>query len=435
MDASVGGSLFGIAQNEPVKAVLGVHYRSESADLERVILATDSVSLDSDRKRDVFAAFGEIYAPLITEQHAVPGINRLAVTVAARFEDYDDVGSSFDPKFGAVWSPFEGLSIRGTYGTSFRAPRLDQLIDDVAVASLGVFVDPLSPFGESVALDVFGAGSNDLNPEEAESWTVGIDIDHDSLKGFRFRGTYFNVAYDNRVGQASASFDSEFRFTNFPAEPIRNPDSEVIQGFVDRAGIFFNFADFFPALGPLDLADVTVILDERPQNVSISNVEGIDLQVNYELFTNMGDLSFSFNSTILTEFTQQFSTLTPINDLLDTFGNPANLRIRGGVVWTASPAIIALNVNHVGGYTDDESTGGSVPISSWTTLDASLRLNLGEMISNRFLENTSITVSAANILNEDPPTIGPRSFGTPVYDNANANPAGRRVGVLLTKLW
>ncbi len=434
IDASVGGSLFNIS-TESVRAVLGVHHRMESAEIFRFIKQTDRVSADIKKDRDVFAVYGEIYAPLVSRESAIPGVERLAVTFAARYEDYSDVGSSFDPKVGAVWTPFAGLNVRGSYGTSFRAPRLDQAIDDLSAVILGVLVDPLSPTGESTAIQLTGTTS-DLDPEDAQTWSIGFDYEPPRFESVQLRGTYFNIEYDGRIDSPTATFEfPSFRFASFGGVPIRDPSPETVQSLVDSAASFFDLSDIFPSLGDLDLADVSVLLDERPQNISISNVEGIDLSANYSLYSGIGEWVFSFNSTILTEFSQQFSVVSDTQDLLNTFDNPADLRLRGGVTWATQAMTSAFFVNHVGGYTDDEASSGPVTVDSWTTVDATVRFDMGDLFNGHGPQDMSLSFSVLNMFNEDPPTIGVRATGIPIYDAANADPAGRRFGVLLTKRW
>jgi len=433
IDASIGGPLISIT-DEPVRAIIGGHFRQESVDLLIASrLDPTSVSIDIENDRDVYAVFGEIYAPIITESDGIPGINRLAITAAARYEDYSDVGSSFDPKVGAVWSPFEGLNIRGTYGTSFRASPLSDLIDDYS-AVLGLLLDPAVPSGESIALNLAGS-SSDIDPEQSTSWTAGFDYEPNWLDGFRFRATYFNIDYDDRVARASIRFAPGFLYTDFDLDPVRvTAPSALVQELVDGANQFFRFADFFPGF-PTDTADVTVILDQRPQNTLASNVSGLDIEANYDLSSDIGNWSFSLAATYLSTFEQQFSTLTPVIDLLDTFGNPVDLRVRGGVQWRTEPVTASVFVNYVDDYVDDAVPGDPFRIDSWTSVDASLRLNIGEILDNRFADDTLLTISALNLFNEDPPQIGAAIGRAAIFDAANSDPAGRRVSLQLTKRW
>ncbi|MCP4352382.1 MAG: TonB-dependent receptor [Desulfobacterales bacterium] len=54
----------------------------------------------------------------------------LAVTIGARYDDYDDVGYSANPRFGMVYAPSKKLWFKALYGTAFRAPKFTELYYD-----------------------------------------------------------------------------------------------------------------------------------------------------------------------------------------------------------------------------------------------------------------------------------------------------------------
>jgi outer membrane receptor protein involved in Fe transport len=426
IDASLGGPMLHIT-DEPIELVLGAHVRAETA--EMVTVTSNGFFDEIDKGRRVASGVFELYAPLIGNNDGVPGVHRFALTAAARYDDYDDVGSSFNPRFGLTWSPLEGLNLRGAWGTAFRAPRLEQL-RNIYSAVLGVYDDPAAPSGESVALLLAGSTA-DLSPEEAETWAAGLDFEPVWLEGLRLRTTYFNVAYDGRVGFPTSNLTAAFHVANFTGIPVRGQSAAQVQALADNAQQFLNLGDILP-VGPLALADVSVILDGRAQNLSSSAVEGVDFEASY----SSGDWTIFLNGTYLLEFTQQVTPTTQAADLLNTFANPIDLRLRGGVSWATEQLTVALFVNHVAGYTDNASTDPTFDIDSWTTFDASLHFNLGRFFGGDGHDREAfVTFTIENLLDEDPPRIGPRVFRTNVYDNANADPSGRRIGVLLSKRW
>lgn len=431
-DGMVGGSLFNISDN-PARGVVGVHYRSEKADLLNVRTPAESISLDSDKSRDVFAAFGEVFVPVISDSNRIPGVQRLALSVAARYEEYDDVGSSIDPKVGFAWSPVTGLNVRATYGNSFRAPRMDQIANSVATATVGIFADPNAPDGESVALNITG-NRDDLDPEQSRTWTAGFDFTPSVLEGLLLRGTYFNTEFRDQVGFPSRSFDQNFRFTNFTGTVVRDVSEETVQDFCARATIgCFNLSDFFPFLGDLTLEDVEVLLDQRLQNLSLSKVAGFDFEASYDLSSTIGGWRFTLAGTRLTTFEQQVAPATPVDDSLNTFGNPVKLKMRGGVQWRTTSMTTSIYINYTDDYIDDGVPSGDFRIDSFTTADASLRLDLDKLEASELTEGAFVTFSATNLLNEDPPHIGETPSRSSVFDAANSNPAGRKIGILLTK--
>ena len=137
-----------------IGAAVGVEGRYESYDEDRddrldgTVTFTDQVTgtvvgsdvlgtsptADSDGSREVFSAFAELAVPIIGENQAMPFIRRIDLQLAARIEEYSDVGSSgIKPKVGVAWEVNEALKIRGAWSEGFRAPNLPQINE------LGVF--------------------------------------------------------------------------------------------------------------------------------------------------------------------------------------------------------------------------------------------------------------------------------------------------------
>lgn len=430
IDSSISGPLFELAANEPVEAVFGLHYRQESADIISMGLPSGAINFAADTSRKVGSAFAELYAPIIGEDDNIAGVHRLALSAAVRYENYNDLGTSTDPRLGLVYAPSPSLALRATWGTAFRAPRLEQMRDQV-YSFLGVYEDPSLPGGEAVAL-VMGGQKADLDPEQAEALTFGFDWRPQHFDAFQLRATYFHIDYSERVGYPSVSFNSAFHFVNFTGPVEFTPDPAAIADIVARSTSFFNYADFFP-IGPLSISDVTALLDYRAQNLSASSVEGLDVEATLAL----GDWALFTNVTSLNEYTQQVTPSSPAQDLLNTYGNPVGLRVRAGAQWSSRALTASLSANYTDSYTDDDSTIADFPIDSWVTLDAGVRLDVGEAFGDaRLARGLSLSLTINNLLDEDPPEIGPRLFEDVLsYDPANADPTGRRIGLLLSKQW
>ncbi|MCP4346431.1 MAG: TonB-dependent receptor [Desulfobacterales bacterium] len=50
------------------------------------------------------------------------GVKGLSLTAGVRYDNYDDMGSTTNPRLGLVYAPTEKLYFKGLYGTAFRAP-------------------------------------------------------------------------------------------------------------------------------------------------------------------------------------------------------------------------------------------------------------------------------------------------------------------------
>ena len=130
-------------------------------------------------KQDVSAAFGEL---------SLPFFEMFEMQLAARYEDYGGrVGSTFDPKVSLRFQPFEAWVIRGSYGTTFRGPPMNQL-DSGSVTSLQ------NVAGTFRAVDTFG--NLDLEPESATTFNVGTIV---TFGGFSASLDYWNFDFDNPI--------------------------------------------------------------------------------------------------------------------------------------------------------------------------------------------------------------------------------------------
>src|SRR5690606_25358981 len=90
---------------------------------------------------------------------------------------------------------------------------------------------------------------------------------------------------------------------------------------------------------------------------------------------------------------------------------------------------------HAGGYEDDRGVD-VVPVGSWTTLDLGLSYQFGDE-GAAGLRGTRISLFAENLLDADPPFLGPgpgRTAGLG-YDPVNASGRGRFVSLQVRKTW
>lgn len=110
----------------PLKLALGLYRRSEQFSLVNDTTSfgqTSSLGTPSQR-RHVVSAFSELGVPLIGEENAQSSAARLDLSIAARYDHYDDFGGTTNPKFGIRWRPMQDITFRASYGRSYRAPSL-----------------------------------------------------------------------------------------------------------------------------------------------------------------------------------------------------------------------------------------------------------------------------------------------------------------------
>lgn len=439
-DIRASGTVFSMPGGN-VKLAIGGHYRKE--DFSSFNGSTNMI--DRDAEREVYATFGEVFIPIFGPENAVSGIARFEVNLSGRFEDYSDFGSTADPKVGVLWSPFKGLNLRGSYGTSFKAPPLGRVnaVDFAAISFPSAFFNDifgLTPADPSIAdivvLSVQGT-AKDIGPENATTFTGGFDFVNEwGRNQFRASATYFDIDFEDRLGGSPCpgcvnGFDAiNVAFNDpsvFPPGTITLfPSIEEIEDILESADqIFDGFAD------PLDAEAISRLSVIR--NLARSVVRGFDFEISYSYEADVGRYSFGLNGSYLMDFKRQAAVTTPLVELVNTRYNPVDLNLRGRMAFSSGAFVANAFFNYTDSYRTDDSPN-AIPVESWTTIDLTLSYDTQDRFGNPFLDNTSFRLSVLNLLDEEPPSVpSVPSLSIFGYDPTNASPLKRFVAIELTK--
>lgn len=407
-----------------LKLAVGAQARRESLDREGWNLLSTAAPAPiaaTDVSRDVLGAFAELRAPLFGEGNARPGLARLELSLAGRVEHYEGVGASAKPKVGVLWSPHADLQVRATFSQSFRAPALRELYDSA------IFNPTLQPLGAGRILVLQLAGGNpDLDPETADSWTVGVDWRPSALPGFELSVTGFDVRFKNRIDRpvtasiANSLVDPRLSAFVRRISPAANAD--------DLAYITALLQD--PALsttnGVFQPVEYGAVVDSRYVNTASLKVRGIDATASYGFGAWGGDIALSATGSYLLDYEQQ---LTPTADPIQRV-NVANfpLRFQGRLTadWTRGRLGLGATVNYTGRYRD----------AAGARIGDAARLNLHARLgapARGPLKDLALRLAVRNVLDADPPF-----YNNPIglaYDPANADPIGRFVSLQLVRTW
>ena len=74
----------------------------------------------------VWAVFTQLNVPIFSEMNGIPFFRRLELEASWRHDQYSNVKGTSNPKLAFNWAPIDDLTIRGTWGTSFRAPTIGE---------------------------------------------------------------------------------------------------------------------------------------------------------------------------------------------------------------------------------------------------------------------------------------------------------------------
>lgn len=141
---SVSGSLFDLWAGPVKVAVGGEIFNTQLGQFVSRSNAgparTNSQQLRFDFDRKVYSGYMELNVPLVSEEMEVPLVHKLDLSLAGRYDHYDDFGSTTNPKIGFNWDVARGFRFRGNYSTSFVAPPLTILGDQFGAFGTATWV-------------------------------------------------------------------------------------------------------------------------------------------------------------------------------------------------------------------------------------------------------------------------------------------------------
>jgi len=293
---NLAGTLFRLPAGEMGFAV-GYEYRKEEGGFtpDAIAQSGDSTNLASGPTRGAYKVdefYAELNVPLLAN---LPGAKELTVDLSSRYSDFDTFGSTTNNKFGLKWRPMDDLLVRGTWAEGFRAPTIANLYGGGSQTFTTGFMDPCdSVYGvaagsarclqdvapgyrqlqqgfvptNSAAAQTpvpFTSGSNPfLQPETSKSKTVGFVYSPSAINGFSVGMDWWSIRIDSTIVSDS------------PNTILRDCYVRLIES---RCALFSRD----PAQGNI-VADLTY----GSRNAGYVKVEGFDVNLNYQLDTNIG---------------------------------------------------------------------------------------------------------------------------------------------------
>lgn len=412
-----------------VRIALGGQFRDERF--------TD-YSFTEEFERDVTAVFAEVRVPWVSERNRRQGLERLELTLAGRLEEYSDFGSTFNPKIGLAWAPVTALNLRGTWGTSFKAPLLVQ----TSSANNFAYVYPSTyelPFldasGNAVpTVWVLGSTGKQLRPEESTNWTLGFDLEVAALPALDLSVTYFHIDYEERIRTPTPSgYDVRgvLADSTYAGMVTRNPSP------ADVVSLLAGLSEVTCAGVCPEADEINAIVDSRLRNLAAVRQSGLDMSLRYGLESRMGTWGIGLSGQYLLSNRERLVRGAPESNELNNVWRPVDLRLRSSISLTSGPFNAATFINYTDGYSDRRAAGFAGPlqrstVASWTTVDLTLQLDLGKQLDLR-RGATTLALSAINVFDRDPPFVG--SDAGLYFDGVNASPLGRFVSAQLSIQW
>jgi len=434
LDLKFDGDLFRLPGGM-VKTAIGGHLRKEEFANE---IIGQQITADGDR--DVSALYAEMQVPLIGEANTLPGVRRFELNLSGRMDDYSDFGTSSNPKIGLLWSPADGINVRGSYSTSFAPPPLGRAFSLGRTGQLLPYDFMLGYIGKDAPdpslngtgyLQVFGT-AKDLDPETSETFTSGVDATWSrGAHDWALSATYYDISFEGRLG--STPIPQGLSDIAAPGIAWNNPDAfpagsvvffptqsqveDLVASFDTPIALFFGAT--LDNVGVINYVNVV-------RNLARTETSGLDLQLDYGTDTRLGRLDAGINANHILDFTQQAAAGTAAVETLNTYLNPVDLTLRGHASLSRGRLTASAFVNYVDSYQVDR-TEGADGISSWTTMDLALSYDFDARRAG-WLSGVGLGLSVSNLFDETPP-VAPSDGGYSMtaYDPTNASPLGRFV--------
>ena len=364
----------------------------------------------------------------------IPLHDTLDVQLAARYEDFDDVGDTTVGKFAFGWTPIEEFMIRGSISTAFRAPNL-MTINEEFVARTNTRDDWVCFYGVDqgtvpednsfsdcdYGMQRQATGSKSLRSEESLNTSIGFVVT--PIDTITMTLDYWTIEKDDTIGlfgeENHVLVDLVTRLaagTSNCANVQGNPavlrgdvttDPVEVQGFLDA--------------GLCPIGEVTAIQDTYA-NLDTRTLSGYDVGLYWDLDTDWGLWSLRWNGSFITEFEQEPGGLTTvlqeakatdptivypiagIGDLVNRNGNQ-DFRSTASLSFSRENWNVALSSNTVGEYFAILSNGDRFDVPSFTRYN--LKADYGFDVAG---VDSRVRLGINNFTDERAP-IYDRSFG------------------------
>ena len=263
-----------------------------------------------DGAYNVYEAFGEVIAPIVSEK---PFFHSLTLEAGLRYSSYTVPGAPSQNKtttwkVGGSWEPVESLKIRGNYSRAVRAPNIGELFTPQSVGLTNLGVDPCSgaapttnanlraiciaqgaPAGTigsitnptAAQANITVAGSTSLQPETADTYTIGAVFQPEFFPGFSMSLDYYNIKIKDVIGAPLPGDIIALCFNTITAASATDPNCLSTRRNPITGGL-----DGDPA--------ITGGLFGITNNLGRLSTSGVDLLANWKGDIGFADLSLAF---------------------------------------------------------------------------------------------------------------------------------------------
>lgn len=437
VDFHVGGNAFDLPGG-PLAVSLGGENRREAEDYEpdyaiqngSVFPFNTAAPLHATRVVNSF--YGETLIPITSEDMNIPLLSSFSVSVAARFEDYSDVGDTgIKPRVSFRWQPVgKEVTLRGSYAEGFSAPSFNDLYQ-LPGQDFQELYNPLTGSRLQPEEAVLTTGNSGLKPTEASSWLVGAVYSPKWWEDFSVGLNYYKIEQSKIPFQSAQYIVNQWWAAGGQAN-VNNPFG------VNAAPSAAN-----PLGSQVELksdGELYQVRNVGPINSGKRNTDGIDLFVSKGFKTDVGNFTLAAQFTRTLTFEQEDFPGAGVVTYLDRyFTTGAAMENVGFPEWRGNVTLAyewkrfsgALAWNYVSGYNEDLSQSNYDPaqvdlrkVSDYQTFD----IRAGYLIPK---VEVQVMVGVNNLFDATPPLV--QSSFENNYDRSIGDIRGRMYFVSASK--
>ncbi len=406
-----------------VSVAVGGELRKETYDFSPseasrnfLVAGFGAAGVGASGSRKVQSVYAETNVPVLKDIRA---FKSLEIDAAVRFDSYQKVGNTTNPKGSIRWELFDGLLLRASAGSGFRAPTLNNLYSPAThgITTNGSRALIRCPVGTSGIQDCStqfvtnGGGSRNLKPEKSLSESAGLAWE--PTKNYSLGIDFFRISVSDLISTAFGS-------ATILSDPVR------YASFIHRGPADGNPSGQGPIIG----------IDQYLINLGKTNVDGFDVDLTGRVFSTDADkVTLRANGTYIMRYdTQQTSGV-----FTNAINNPANggigLVIRwrhtANVTWKHRAWLGSLSQNFQVGYHDTRTSLQTVANTPIPRRVAPYETYDGQLSYTGF-KKLKLTVGVKNLLDRDPPYTNYGGGFVGGYDLSYTDPRGRFAYVTAT---
>jgi outer membrane receptor protein involved in Fe transport len=430
------------------------HFAPDQASLSGDLSGFGGASTAIDASLSVNEYYGEFHAPIAQD---MPLIHDLSLDGGYRYSDYSSGVTADTYKVGLEWAPTTDIRFRASFNRAIRAPNIVELFNPQSVTNTTeVAADPCAPtvvdgvlvpasaslqqcmntgvtaaqYGNGGTTNhiiqcpagqcaVLQGGNPKLNPEKANTYTVGFTLTPSFIPGFSGSLDYYQIKLEDTISAIPLSFTLNQCLTTgnptFCSNVVRAP-SGILFGTSVVGGGYINGSSI---------------------NIGSGETSGIDVQANYRIdleklgLGDHGSLTATLNGSDLMKATTTPTPGAHTYDCAGLFGptcqtvNPKwrhTLRVSWQTPWDV---MLSAQWRYIGqvkletNTSDPTLTNGKTDVFD-AKIPAESYLDLSGVWNVR--QGFSVRAGVNNVFDKDPPLLNSSVVGTglpnsyPTYD-------------------